>query len=51
MTSEEFINKAKQIHGNKYDLPLTMTEREMTEQLGFHRIWDCGLYKYVWKQH
>ena len=40
----------KQILHKKYGLPLTMTEREMTEQLGFYRIWDCGLYKYVWKQ-
>ena len=39
----------KQILHKKYGLPLTMTEREMTEKLGFYRIWDCGLYKYVWK--
>ena len=25
-----------------------MTEKEMTEKLGFYRIWDCGLFKYVW---
>ena len=41
----------KQILHKKYGLPLTMTEREMTEQLGFYRIWDCGLYKYVWKRN
>ena len=34
----------------KYGLPLTMTEREMTEQLGYTRIYDCGLIKYVWKK-
>ena len=38
----------KQILHKKYGLPLTMTEREMTDKLGFYRIWDCGLYKYVW---
>ena len=38
----------KNILSKKYNLPLTMTEKEMTEQLGFERIWDCGLYKYVW---
>ena len=43
------FNFRKQILSKKYNLPLTMTEREMTEQLGFYRIWDCGLYKYVWK--
>lgn len=25
-----------------------MTEKEMTEKLGFYRIWDCGLFKYEW---
>jgi len=39
----------KQILAKKYNLSLTMTEKEMAEQLGFYRIWDCGLYKYVWK--
>ena len=39
----------KQHLHNKYGLPLTMTEREMTETLGYTRIWDCGLIKYVYK--
>ena len=43
------FNFRKQILSKKYNLPLDMTEKEMTEQLGFYRIWDCGLYKYVWK--
>lgn len=41
------LNK-KSLH-KKYGLPLTMTEREMTKELGYDRIWDCGLIKYVWK--
>lgn len=40
----------KQILHNKYDLPLSMTELEMTRALGYDRIWDCGLFKYVWKK-
>jgi very-short-patch-repair endonuclease len=40
----------KQILHKKYGLPLSMTEKEMTEKLGFYRIWDCGLYKYVWRK-
>ena len=28
----------------------TMTETEMTRALGYDRIWDCGLIKYVWKK-
>lgn len=39
----------KQILHKKYGMPLAMTEKEMTSQLGFYRIWDCGLYKYTWK--
>ena len=39
----------KQHLHKQYDLPLTMTEREMTETLGYTRIWDCGLIKYVYK--
>ena len=33
---------------NKYGLPLSMTESEMVKELGYDRIWDCGLIKYVW---
>ena len=39
----------KQKLSKKYNLPLSMTEKEMCNSLGFYRIWDCGLYKYVWK--
>lgn len=39
----------KDVLHKKYGLPLTMTEREMTKELGYDRIWDCGLIKYVWK--
>ena len=40
----------KQILHKKYGLPLTMTEKQMCDKLGFHRIWNCGLFKYVWKK-
>ena len=39
----------KQPLHKKYGLPLTMTEREMCDKLGFERIYDCGLAKYVWR--
>ena len=39
----------KQVLHKKYGLPLTMTETEMTKQLGYYKIWDCGLIRYVWK--
>lgn len=33
----------------KYNLSPEMTELEMAKELGYDRIWDCGLFKYVWK--
>lgn len=40
----------KNILHKRYGFPLSMTEREMTKELGIYRIWDCGLFKYVWKK-
>lgn len=40
----------KKILNKKYQLPLTMTESEMTEYLGYSKIYDCGLIKYVWNK-
>jgi len=34
----------------KYGLPMTMTELEMANAIGYGRIWDCGLFKYIWKK-
>ena len=27
---------------------IKITEHEMTRELGYDKIWDCGLFKYVW---
>lgn len=52
------INKFERFHkfsfskrklSKKYFFPLSMTEKEMTKELGYDRIWDCGLIRYVWK--
>ncbi len=40
----------KNILHKKYGLPLTMTETEMVRELGYDRIWDCGLFKFIWKK-
>lgn len=40
----------KQKLSRKYNLPLSMTENEMTEKLGYKKIYDCGLIRYVWKK-
>ena len=42
------FNFRKQKLSKKYGFPLTMTEREMTKELGYERIWDCGLIRYVY---
>ncbi len=40
----------KQSLSKKYGYPITMTELEMMKDLGYDRIWDCGLIKYVYKK-
>lgn len=40
----------KSILHKKYGLPMHMTELEMAKELGYDRIWDCGLFKYVWRK-
>ena len=44
------FNFRKEILHKKFNLPLSMTEKEMCDKIGAYRIWDCGLYKYVWKK-
>lgn len=38
----------KQILHRKHNLPLSMSETEMVKALGYDRVWNCGLYKYIW---
>jgi hypothetical protein len=38
----------KKILAKKYNLSTSLTELEMIKQLGYDRIWDCGLIRYVW---
>jgi hypothetical protein len=42
----------KQVLLKKYPDKLNpkMTETEMVKELGYDRIWDCGLIKYVWNK-
>jgi hypothetical protein len=41
------FNFRKQRLHKKYGLPLTMTEKEMAKELGYSRIWNCGLVRYI----
>ena len=36
-------------YGSTYDLNENMTEKEMAAKIGFLRVYDCGLIKYIWK--
>lgn len=46
----KFGFRKQKLH-KKYNLPLTMTETEMVKELGYDRIWDCGLFKFVWEKN
>lgn len=49
MTCIHKFNFRKEKLSKKYNLPLSMTEKEMANKLKIYRIWNCGLVKYVWK--
>ena len=42
------FNCRKQLLNKKYGLPLSMTEEEMAKELKLYKIWDCGLYRYIY---
>ena len=46
----KFNLRKKELH-RRYNLDMSMTERQMVEKLGYVKIWDCGLYKYVWTKN
>lgn len=37
---EVFIEKTNTVHGNRYDY----------SNVKYIKIWNCGLFKYVWKK-
>ena len=45
------FNFRKQILHKKYGFDLSMTEAEMAKKLKAYKIWDCGLFKYVWTKN
>jgi hypothetical protein len=44
------FNFRKNTLHKKYGLPLDMTESKMAKEIGYSKIWDCGLYRYVWRK-
>ena len=39
----------KSILIKKYNLSSELTESQMADKIGAKKIWDCGLFKYVWR--
>ena len=45
----KFNLRKKSLH-RKYNLDMDLTESQMVKEVGYVKIWDCGLYRYVWKK-
>ena len=44
------FNFRKRLLNKKFGVPYEWTETKMVKFLGYERLYDCGLIKYVWKQ-
>lgn len=45
------FNMRKKLIEKRYGVDSSLTETELTESLGYYKIWDCGMLKYVWKKN
>lgn len=45
----KFNFRKSKLH-KKYGLSLSLTESEMTKEIGAYKIWNCGLFRYIWKK-
>ena len=44
------FNFRKKLLVKRYETDEKLTESELTEKLGYFKIWDCGLLRYVWEK-
>lgn len=44
------FNFRKDILEKRYNIDKSKTEDELTQELGYYKIWDCGLIKYKWRK-
>lgn len=42
------FNFRKKILYKRYNADKNETETKLTQKLGFYKIWDCGLIRYIW---
>jgi len=61
LTKEEIVERARKVHGDKYDYSLFLSDDFKYERIGDdipiicpihrkYRIYDCGLFRYEWKK-
>ena len=43
------FNFRKELLSKRYGFDMSLTEKEMAEQLKCYRIWDCGLARYIYR--
>ena len=43
------FNFRKKIIARRYGYDENLSETELTEKIGYFKIWDCGLLRYVWE--
>ncbi len=39
----------KRTFRKKYNVSMKLTETQVAKEIGLSKIWDCGLYRYIWK--
>ena len=44
------FNFRKKLMEKRYGTNSKLTETELTESLGYYKIWDCGILRYVWER-
>ena len=45
------FNFRKKILMNRFNSDYNKTESELTNELGYYKIWDCGLLRYEWNNY
>ena len=44
------FNFRKKLMEKRYGTNSKLTETKLTESLGYYKIWDCGILRYVWER-
>lgn len=44
------FNFRKKLLNKRYSIDINKSETEITKELGYSKIWDCGMIRYIWKK-